>query len=131
MRVVIVIIMLVVVTRVDADGATNRVISFCSQRQWLDIFVELKGFIQFEEGDVVCEDCRIKPFVLPHLSNTSLLDGVLVAWPGDLDVVCAGHHLKPSLCSALDTMCSADDVQAINNCGSASVSVVWPNIKVL
>ena len=27
----------IVITRVDADGATNRVISFCSQRQWLDI----------------------------------------------------------------------------------------------
>ena len=37
MRVVIDIIMVVVITRVDADGATNGVISFCSQRQWLDI----------------------------------------------------------------------------------------------
>ena len=37
MRVVIDIIMVVVITRVDADGATDRVISFCSQRQWLDI----------------------------------------------------------------------------------------------
>ena len=27
----------IVITRVDADGATDRVISFCSQRQWLDI----------------------------------------------------------------------------------------------
>ena len=27
----------IVITRVDADGATNRVISFCSHRQWLDI----------------------------------------------------------------------------------------------
>ena len=27
----------IVITRVDADGATNGVISFCSQRQWLDI----------------------------------------------------------------------------------------------
>ena len=37
MRVVIDIIMVVVITRVDADGATNGVISFCSERQWLDI----------------------------------------------------------------------------------------------
>ena len=30
-------IVVIIITRVDADGATDRVISFCSQRQWLDI----------------------------------------------------------------------------------------------
>ena len=30
-------IVVIIITRVDADGATNGVISFCSQRQWLDI----------------------------------------------------------------------------------------------
>ena len=50
MRVVIDIIMVVVITRVDADGATNGVISFCSQRQWLDISeMEIQNIAKSEQ----------------------------------------------------------------------------------
>ena len=40
----------IVITRVDADGATDRVISFCSQRQWLDISeMEIQNIAKSEQ----------------------------------------------------------------------------------